>query len=120
MTNHSRLALESALRVRQLDRTLTPALPPLEHQDACAAVGIEALDDRLRGGLSRGQLSEVVGPSSRGRTTVLLSLLAAAARRGEIVALIDTFDQLDVASAVDAGVDVERLLWVRGDAISPG
>jgi hypothetical protein len=110
--------LEMALRARKLDRTLTTALPSLERTDAAAVAPtwIGALDACLRGGLPRGQLSEIVGPCSSGRTTLLLTLLAAATQRGEIVACIDTCDHLDVASAVAAHVDVERLLWVRGDS----
>ena len=40
--------------------------------------------------------------------------------RGEIAALVDTFDQLDVASAADAGIDLDRLLWIRGGPASGG
>ena len=40
--------------------------------------------------------------------------MAAATRRGEIAALVDTCDRLDVASAVAAGIDLDRLLWIRG------
>src|SRR5262249_39542143 len=72
----------------------------------------------LRGGLPRGQLSELTGPQSSGRTTLLLQTMAAVTRRGEIAALIDTFDRLDVGSAAAAGGDFHRLLWVRGDALS--
>ena len=32
--------------------------------------------------------------------------------------LVDTFDRLDLASVVAAGVDLDRLLWIRGHAIS--
>ena len=39
------------------------------------------------GGLPRGQVSEVVGPASSGRTSVAWAALAAATRRGESVAL---------------------------------
>jgi hypothetical protein len=46
----------------------------------------------------------------------VLQTIAASTRRGEIAALVDTFDRLDVASAAAAGIDLERLLWVRGDA----
>jgi hypothetical protein len=42
-----------------------------------------------------------------------MQMAAAVTRRGELTALVDTFDSLDVASAVAAGVDLERLLWVR-------
>ncbi len=112
--------LEAALRVRKLDRTLTTALPSLERTDASALVvtDVAALDTCLRGGLPRGQLSEIAGPRSSGRMTLLLQLLAAAARRGEIAALVDTFDRLDVASACAAGIDLDRVLWIRGQAIT--
>lgn len=114
--------LESALRARKLDRTLTSALPPLERQDgsALAPTHVAALDAALRGGLPRGQLSEIAGLPSSGRTSLLLHLVAAATQRGEIAALVDTFDRLDVASAVAAEIDLSRLLWVRGQAIAPG
>jgi hypothetical protein len=50
--------------------------------------------------------------------TLLLQLLAAATQQGEVVAFVDTFDRLDVASAAAAGIELRRLLWVRGQAIS--
>jgi hypothetical protein len=108
--------LESALRTKKLDGTLTSALAPLERADPSALIptDVAALDACLRGGLPRGQLSELVGPQSSGRTTTLLRMMAAATARGEIVALVDVSDRFDVQSAVDAGVDLSRLLWVRG------
>jgi recombination protein RecA len=60
----------------------------------------------------------LAGPRSSGRTTLLLQMMAAATARGEIVALVDTLDRLDVASAAAAGVDLSRLLWIRGQDIS--
>jgi hypothetical protein len=122
MANPARAVLESALRTRKLDRTLTTALPPLERTDpsALVATDLPALDACLRGGLPRGQLSDIAGPRSSGRTTLVLQLIAAAARRGEIAAFVDTFDRFDVASAVAAGIDLDRLLWIRGDAAGPG
>src|SRR3954468_19333268 len=119
----ARADLESLLRARQLDRTLTTALPQLDPRDdqALAPTGIAALDARLGGGFPRGQLSELVGPRSSGRTSLLLRTLAAATARGELVALIDALDMCDVASVEAAGVDLERLLWVRGHVVSnPG
>lgn len=112
--------LESALRARKLDRTLTTSLPSLERTDAAALAptDMSALDACLRGGLPRGQLSEIAGPCSSGRTTLLLTLVAAATRRGEIAAIVDTCDRLDVASMA-AHADLDRLLWVRGDATGP-
>ena len=112
--------LEAALRTRKLDRTLTTALPSLERTDPSAFVptGVATLDTCLRGGLPRGQLSEIAGPRSSGRTTLVLHLLAAAAGRGEIAALIDTLDRFDLTSACAAGLDLDRLLWVRGHAVT--
>src|SRR4051812_47515695 len=120
MANHTLAAVETALRARKLDRTLTSALPSLERTDADAMVAsnLPHLDAALRGGLPRGQLSEISGPRSSGRTTLLLQMLAAATGRGDVVALVDTFDRLDVTSAAAAGIDLDRLLWVRGQAIS--
>jgi hypothetical protein len=48
-------------------------------------------------------------------------MIAAATARGELVALVDALDMLDVASAEAAGVQFDRLLWVRGHVVSnPG
>jgi recombination protein RecA len=124
----ARTALVSLLRDRKLDTTLTTALP-LEWTgaDACAPTGLPPLDAHLRGGVPRGQVSEIVGPRSSGRTSVLRALMVEATRRGELVALIDTLDRFDPASAAAAGVDLARVLWVRGQdvpltqlALAPG
>ena len=76
--------------------------------------GVDELDTELGGGLVRGQLYEIVGPCSSGRTSVMVAMLAAATGRGDVVALIDTFDSFDPASGHAAGIDLSRLLWVRG------
>jgi recombination protein RecA len=130
MANHALALVEAALRARKLDRTLTwhptahsprggdpaTALPARPAADAAAATDLARLDEAVGGGLPRGQLSEIVGARSSGRTALLLQLLAAATRRGEIAALVDTFDRLDVASAAAAEIDLDRLLWIRGEA----
>src|SRR5262245_53213437 len=113
----TRAALESLLRTRQLDRTLTTALPHAE----LASTGLAPPDAVVGGGLPRGQLSEIVGPRSSGRASLMLQLVAAATARGELVALVDALDMLDVDSAVAAGIDLDRLLWIRGHVVSnPG
>ena len=112
--------LESALRDKKLDRTLTTALPPLEQPaDACVQTGMDAIDACLRNGIPRGQLSELTGPRSAGCTTLLLQAMAAATQRGELVAFVDSFDRLDVASMAAAGADLGRVLWIRGQASGP-
>ena len=50
---------------------------------------------------------------------MLLAALAAATRRGEYCALIDACDALDPHSIAAAGVDLDRLLWVRCGVRSP-
>jgi hypothetical protein len=119
----ARTHLESLLRARQLDRTLTTAIAVPEPHDeyAVAPTGLTALDAYLGGGFPRGQLSELIGPRSSGRTSLLLQMLAAATTRGELVALVDALDMLDVESAADAGVDLARMLWIRGLVVTnPG
>ncbi len=68
--------------------------------------------DKLTGGWPRGCLSEICGPVSSGRTSVLLASLASATHREEVCALVDTTDAFDPASASAAGVIFERLLWI--------
>jgi recombination protein RecA len=119
MSHPAAAVLESALRARKLDRTLTTALQPGKGDGLVAPTGATALDAVLHGGLPRGALSEVAGAPSSGRTTLLLQVMAAATHRGEIAALVDTFDRLDLGSIVAAGIDLDRLLWIRGEASSP-
>ena len=64
-------------------------------------------------GFPRGAITEITGPASSGRTTLLETALAAATSRGEYCALIDAADSFDPHSAAAAGVDLTRLLWVR-------
>ncbi len=77
-----------------------------------ASSGIASLD-ALTGGLPRGALTEISGPASSGRAGVMLAALAGATHRQEMCALVDASDSFDPASATTAGVDLERLLWVR-------
>jgi|HubBroStandDraft_5_1064220.scaffolds.fasta_scaffold129794_2 hypothetical protein len=76
------------------------------------STGVPALD-ALTGGLPRGALSEISGSTSSGRTGVMLAALAHATQREEVCALVDASDSFDPASATAAGVDLDRLLWVR-------
>jgi len=69
--------------------------------------------DCLIGGLPRGAITDVFGPPSSGRTSLLVSVLAEATRRQEVCAVVDSGDAFDPASATAAGVDLGRLLWVR-------
>ena len=89
---------------------------PLDWQARPAAetvsMGIAEIDLAL-GGLPRGCLTEIVGPASSGRTSLLTAMLAAATVRQETCALVDADDAFHPASAEAAGVELERVLWVR-------
>ena len=114
-----RAALESLLRARKLDVTLTP-LPGAEGPppERLASSGHAELDAALGGGLRRGHLSEIIGASSSGRSSIVARALAAATERGEAASLVDTCDTFDPASGAACGLTLSRLLWVRetGDA----
>jgi hypothetical protein len=70
------------------------------------------LVDRL---LRQGAMTELVGPLSSGRTSVLTRCLRVVTRRGGLAALVDVDHVFDPRSAAAAGVDLRRLLWVRAE-----
>jgi recombination protein RecA len=74
--------------------------------------GVSAVDS-LTGGIPRIGMTEIYGPPSCGRMTLLVSLLAQATRRQEYCALIDASGSFDPAGAEAAGVCLQQLLWVR-------
>ena len=78
-----------------------------------APTGLGPLDGLLGGGFPRGRISELVGPRTSGRTSVLLRSLARATAGGALAALVDVMDGLDPASAAAVGVALPQLLWVR-------
>lgn len=69
--------------------------------------------DALVSGIPRGAITEIAGAASSGRTSLLLSALAAATRQEETCALVDCNDTFDLWSAKTAQVDLDRVLWVR-------
>ena len=95
----------------RLPGALSPYVPPAPEM---LATGIAAVDLKT-GGIPKGALTQVCARPevSSGKTTLLLSLLAAVTAREEFCALIDASDSFDPASAAAAGVDSSRILWVR-------
>ncbi len=69
--------------------------------------------DRLLGGCPRGRVSEISGPASSGRTSLLHKILAAAGERGEYCALADAAGSFDPVTAEASGVSLDTLVWVR-------
>jgi hypothetical protein len=69
--------------------------------------------DTLTGGLPRGAITEIFGPASSGRTSLMYSLLTYATTHEETCALVDTNDVFAPTAAIAAGMNFDRLLWVR-------
>src|SRR3984957_1312628 len=74
---------------------------------------LPAIDRLTEGGIPRGTLTEICGTESTGRTALVFGLLGQATQRGECCAWIDTGGAFDPVSAVEAGVDLDRVLWVN-------
>jgi recombination protein RecA len=103
-----RLHVESALAAR--------VASPFEFRDRplveTVSAGIRSVDV-LTGGFPRGSLTEIYGPPCSGRTSLLVSALAARTAASEVCALVDARDAFDPVSAEAAGVQLKNLLWVR-------
>ena len=82
------------------------------------ATGLPTVDHLLGGGFPRGRLAEIAGPTSSGRTSLALALLAETTRRGALASVIDAADAFDPSSAGAAGVDLARVLWARPLAVA--
>jgi hypothetical protein len=99
-------------------RITTLGLRPDTKIRECLPTGIAALDALLTTqgqtqGFPRGAISEILGPESSGRTTLVHSLLAASTAQLEICAYVDTDDSFDPVSAAAAGVALSQLVWIR-------
>ncbi len=62
------------------------------------------------GGLPRGRIVEIYGPESSGKTTLTLTAIAQAQRRGGLAAFIDVEHALDPKYARKLGVNLDDLL----------
>jgi recombination protein RecA len=67
------------------------------------------------GGLPRGRVIEIYGPESSGKTTLALSVVAEAQKKGGICAFVDAEHALDPVYARKLGVKVEDLLISQPD-----
>jgi recA bacterial DNA recombination protein len=109
MTTLAIQRLESLLQRRRLDRTI--AMRPA---GGLVPLGADAIDACLGGGWPQGEVSTIAGGRSSGRTGVLVATLAAATSRGDLVGLVDACDRFDPVTAARTGLDLDRVLWVRG------
>ena len=90
---HQRFGIDLKIR----DKTAPGVLP----------TGLSKID------IPRGTLTEISGPESSGRTSILHAALARATRQPEFCALIDASNSFDLLSATNAGVYLPHLLWLR-------
>ena len=67
------------------------------------------------GGFPRGRVVEVFGPESSGKTTLSLSVIGQAQKRGGVAAFIDAEHALDAEYAKKLGVDIDNLLVSQPD-----
>ncbi|MGE9289426.1 MAG: recombinase RecA, partial [Puniceicoccales bacterium] len=75
------------------------------------STGSIALDLALGvGGLPKGRICEVYGPESSGKTTLCLSVIAEAQRKGGNAVFIDVEHALDPRYAKTVGVDLDKLM----------
>ena len=93
--------------------TGTELIRALEKQrrDGVLPTMLEPFDALLGGGLPRGKMVEIAGRGAH--FSIVIAALAAATAIGEAAALIDLGDHLDPQIAEAAGVDLQRLLWIR-------
>jgi recombination protein RecA len=68
------------------------------------------------GGFPRGRVVEIFGPESSGKTTLALSVVGQAQRRGGAAAFIDAEHALDAEYAIKLGVDINNLLVSQPDS----
>ncbi len=62
------------------------------------------------GGFPRGRIVEIYGPESSGKTTLTLTVIAQAQKKGGLAAFIDVEHALDPAYAAKLGVNIDDLL----------
>jgi len=109
--------LESLLLASKHGASLARSLPDQAGRPG-VSTGLPGLDAALGGGWRLGEISEIVGARATGRTSVLVQTMAAATARGDIVGLVDAWDRFDPVSAAAAGVDLTRVLWIRGATLT--
>ena len=92
------------------DKALEAALSMVNNVETIST-GSVAIDLALGvGGLPRGRIVEIYGPESSGKTTLCLSLIAEAQRKGGNAVFIDVEHALDPHYAKVVGVDLENLM----------
>ena len=86
------------------------------HEIEAISTGSIGLDTALGiGGIPKGRIVEIYGPESSGKTTIALSTIAQAQKKGGVVAFVDAEHALDSVYAQRLDVDVVNLLISQPD-----
>lgn len=104
----------AAPELERLRQYLKARAPLLDRRGAVLASGIEGLDALLDGGLPRGGITVLSGPAGAGRMTLAARVVARETRAGRPAAWIDAKSSLYPPALSLAGVDLDRVLMVRG------
>src|SRR5436190_7310461 len=112
LQNKRTAVLKHIAQSERLDSVGTASRLEVRPKPEMLSVGIPELD-AMTGGIPRGCMTEICGAPSSGKTSVLLATIAAATRREEACVLIDASDSFDPSSGAAAGLQFNKLLWVR-------
>jgi RecA DNA recombination protein len=85
----------------------------VKRQGEVISTGVPEIDSFTLGGLPRGAITEIFGPASSGRTSFMLSAFAYASNHEEICAVVDASNAFAPQTATQAGINCDRLLWIR-------
>ena len=110
----SAASIRSQLEVKLGARISSPFAIKLQPARELIPTGVATVDALLLGGVPRGSLTEITGEASAGKTGLAFAVIAQATRRGAACAWVDMQDALDPRSAAAYGVELDRLLWLRG------
>jgi hypothetical protein len=102
--------------IRQYLKAKAPAQFSLSQRSDGRSTGIPVIDRLLDGGLPKGAITVLTGPSGAGRTTLAAQVLAEETRSMKPVAWVDARATLYPPALEQAGVDLSRMLMVRGVA----
>lgn len=102
-----------ALKQALAERWPEAVCRPLESADLCFKTGLPELDHLFpTGGIPYGQMIEITGGVSSGKTSLLFAMLAAITCDKGTVAYIDCGRSFFPRAAVTAGIDLSRLLLI--------
>jgi recombination protein RecA len=105
----------------QRQRAIRLRLSRQEHRPCgYLPTGIATLDGALDGGVPRSSIVEIFGPSSSGKTTLALQIVARAQRDGATAAWIDAEHAFDAPYAAMLGVRVEEMPLAQPESAEQG